>query len=311
MKRNFTISRGSLDGLEAFLAVAARQSFRKAAADLGISTSAVSQAVRALETRVGVALFARTTRSVGLTEAGQRFLARAQPAFEELAAAAANARDLGEKPSGLLRLTVPPSVVPLILQPMFAGFLDAYPEIVLEISSSERLEDLVTGGFDAGIRMGQLVEKDMVAIRLTPPFRFLCVARPDYLARRGAPDRPDALRGHACLRLRRTDGTAAPWRFDSPTGLVDAHVSGPFIANDYPTLLMAAREGVGIAQVPEPIVGDLVSSGALSIVLERYSPPLPGVFIYYPDRRQVLLKLRAFIDYVSGCGRAEDGRPQV
>ena len=307
------MSRNVLDGVETFLEVAARRSFRKAGAELGVSASAVSQSVRTLEARLGVALFARTTRSVGLTEAGQRLLARARPALEELRAAAADARGLGEKPSGLLRLTVPRGVVPILLQPIVAAFLDAFPEVALEIAVSERLEDLVAGGFDAGVRMGQYLEQDMVTVRLTPPFRFLCVARPDYLARRGAPASPEALRDHACLRLRRTDGSIQPWRFTTVAGPVEAQIDGPFIANDYPTLVMAALEGVGVAQVPEPVVRGLITEGKLNVVLEPFSPASTGVFLYYPDRRQVLPKLRAFIDHVrrpeSGGNGPAESRP--
>src|SRR5438876_8205209 len=211
MKRNFTVRQGALDGVEAFLSVAEHRSFRKAAAELGVTPSAISQAVRALEARVGAALFIRTTRSVGLTEAGERFLLRAKPAFEELVAAGEVARDLGQRPAGLLRLTVPRSVVPILLEPVIASFCAAYPEVEVEIAASEELVDLATGGFDAGIRMGQFIAADMVAIRLTKPLPFVIVASPAYLARRGRPERPDDLREHACLRLRRSNGALATW----------------------------------------------------------------------------------------------------
>src|SRR6516225_10074882 len=175
MKQNFTVRRGALDGVEAFLSVAQHRNFRKAAAELGVTPSAVSQAVRALEARLGAALFIRTTRSVGLTEAGQRFLDRAGPAFEEVAAAGEAARDVGGRPTGRLRLTVPRVVAPLILEPVIASFCQAYPEIELEIAASEEMVDLAVGGFDAGIRLGQSIAPDMVALRLTPPFPFVVV----------------------------------------------------------------------------------------------------------------------------------------
>src|SRR5689334_5170540 len=196
MKQNFTVRQGALDGVEAFLSVARHRSFRRAAAELGVTPSAMSQAVRALEARIGAVLFIRTTRSVSLTEAGERFLSRAKPAFEELVAASAVARDLGQRPSGLLRLTVPRAVVPLLVEPLVASFCKAYPEVEVEIAASEQLVDLATGGFDAGIRPGQSVEADMIAVRLTPPFPFAIVGSPDYLARRGKPKRPDDLRQH-------------------------------------------------------------------------------------------------------------------
>src|SRR5690242_10709967 len=211
MKQDFTVRQGALDGVEAFLSVAQHRSFRRAAAELGVTPSAVSQAVRTLETRIGAALFLRTTRSVGLTEAGERFLERAKPAFEELVAAGAVARDLGQRPSGTLRLTAPRAVVPLLLQPLIASFCRAYPEIEVEVSADEELVDIAAGGFDAGIRMGQYIAADMVALRLTPPFRFIVVGTPDYLRRHGKPERPDDLRTHACLRLRRANGALGLW----------------------------------------------------------------------------------------------------
>ena len=211
MKQNFTVRHGALDGVEAFLSVAQRRSFRRAAAELGVTPSAISQAVRALETRVGAALFIRTTRSVGLTEAGERFLARAKPAFEELVAASEVARKLGERPAGRLRLSVPRAVVPILLEPLIASFCQAYPEVEVEIAASEELIDIAAEGFDAGIRLGQFIAADMVAVRLTPPFRLVVVGSPAYLARSGRPERPDDLRRHACLRLRRSNGALALW----------------------------------------------------------------------------------------------------
>src|SRR5262249_36670072 len=187
MKQNFTVRQGALDGVETFLSVARHHSFRKAAAALGVTPSAVSQAVRALEARVGAALLARTTRSVGLTEAGQRFFARAAPAFDELVAASDAARDPRPRPAGLLRLAVPRGVVPLILEPVIASFCHAYPEIELEIAASDEMVDLAAGGFDAGIRLGQFIAPDMVAVRLTRPFPFVVVGSPEYLARHGRP----------------------------------------------------------------------------------------------------------------------------
>src|SRR5262245_54027253 len=189
MKRNFTIRQGALDGVEAALGVAQHRSFRKAATELGVTPSAISQAVRAVEARVGAALFIRTTRSVGLTEAGERFLSRAKPAFEELVAASAAARDLGQRPSGLLRLTMPRAVVPILLQPLIASFCQAYPEIEVEIAASGELVDIASQGFDAGIRLGQFVAADMVAARVTQPFRLVAVGSPDYLRQRKRPER--------------------------------------------------------------------------------------------------------------------------
>src|SRR5579862_3347130 len=298
MKQNFTVRRGALDGVEAFLSVAQHRSFRRAAAELGVTPSAASQAVRALEARIGAALFTRTTRSVGLTEAGQRFLERAAPAFDELVAAGEVARDLGQRPTGLLRLCVPRAVVPLILEPVIASFCRAYPEIELEIAASEELVDLAAGGFDAGIRLGQFIAADMVAVRLTQPFPFVVVGSPDYLQGRKRPERIDDLRGHACLRMRRSNGSIAPWPFVDGNKAVEAIVSGPLVAHDYPTLIGAAIQGLGLAQVPAPIAEAPIADGRLQALLTPFAVTVPGVFLYYPGRRQILPKLRAFIEHV-------------
>ncbi len=298
MKRNFTVRQGALDGVEAFLAVAHHRSFRQAAATLGVTPSAISQAVRALESRVGAALFIRTTRSVGLSEAGARFLARAKPAFDELVAAGEVARDLGRRPAGLLRLTVPRAVVPILLEPLIASFCKAYPEIEVEIAASADLVDIAAEGFDAGIRLGQFIEADMIAVRLTPSFPLTVVGSPDYLRRRQRPERIDDLRGHACLRMRRTNGSITPWSFMNGNESIEVIVAGPLIANDMPTLLGAAVKGLGLAQVPEPIAAGAVKAGQLVRVLERFAPVAPGVFLYYPGHRQMTPKLRAFIDHV-------------
>ncbi|MCS3452885.1 MULTISPECIES: LysR family transcriptional regulator [Bradyrhizobium] len=304
MKQNFTVRQGALDGVEAFLAVAQHRSFRRAAAELGVTPSAISQAVRALEARLGAVLFIRTTRSVGLTDAGERFLARARPAFEELVAASGAARELGQKPAGLLRLTVPRSVVPILLEPLIASFCKAYPEIEVELAASEELVDLAAGGFDAGIRMGQFINPDMVAVRLTKPFPFAIVGSPDYLARRGRPKRPDDLRRHACLRLRRSNGGLAPWSLNDNGRSIELAVSGSFIGHDFPTLVGAAVEGVGLAQVPAPLVSGAVKEKKLVRVLDAFAPTTPGVFLYYPGHRQIMPKLRAFIDHVKSRPRA-------
>src|SRR5271168_4896091 len=298
MKQNFTVRRSALDGVEAFLSVAQHRSFRKAAAALGVTPSAMSQAVRALEARVGAALFIRTTRSVGLTEAGERFLLRAKPAFEELVAASEFARDLGKRPAGLLRLTVPRAVVPILLEPLIASFCQAYPEVEVEIAASADLVDIAAAGFDAGIRLGQFIEADMIAVRLTPSFPLAVVGSPGYLRRRQRPELIDDLRRHACLRMRRTNGSITPWSFVDGNEAVEVIVSGPLIANDMPTVLGAAVEGMGLAQVPAPIATGAVTAGKLVRVLEQFAPMTPGVFLYYPGHRQLMPKLRAFIDHV-------------
>jgi DNA-binding transcriptional LysR family regulator len=298
VKQRYTVRRGALEGIEAFLATARHRSFRRAADQLGVTPSAVSQAVRSLEARVGAVLFFRTTRSVGLTEAGQRFFDRADPAFDELVAAAEAARGLGQSPAGLLRLSVPRGVVPLILEPIIASFCEAHPQIEVEIAASEQMVDLAESGFDAGIRLGQFIAPDMVALRLTKPFPFVVVGSPQYLDRRGRPRALADLRDHACLRRRRSSGGVAPWNFIDGNKTVDAIVSGPLIAHDYPTLIGAAEQGLGLAQVPEPLAASAIRKGKLEAVLPRFAPNTPGVFLYHLGRRQMLPKLRAFIDFV-------------
>ncbi|WP_019451442.1 LysR family transcriptional regulator [Cupriavidus sp. BIS7] len=306
MKQNFTVRQGALDGVEVFLSVAQHRSFRKAAAELGVTPSAISQTVRVLEARIGAALFIRTTRSVGLTEAGEQFLARAKPAFEELVAASEVARGLGQRPAGLLRLSVPRAVIPILLEPLIVSFCRAYPEVEVELAASKEVIDLAAEGFDAAVRLGHLVAPDMVAVPMTPPFRLIVVGSPDYFAERSRPTHPNDLRQHACLRWRRTNGAIALWSFNDSDSdsdsdsdqTIEIAVSGPLIANDYSSMLGAAMEGLGLAQIPEPLATGALSSGKLIHVLEAYAPVRPGVFLCYPGRRQIMPKLRAFIDHV-------------
>jgi DNA-binding transcriptional LysR family regulator len=304
MKQNFTIRQGALDGVEAALAVARHRSFRRAAAELAVTPSAISQTIRSLEARVGAALFIRTTRSVGLTEAGERFLVRAKPAFEELVAASAAARDLGQRPAGVLRLSVPRAVVPILLEPLIASFCRDYPEIEIEIAAREELIDIAKEGFDAGIRFGQLIATDMVAVRLTPPFRLMIVGSPAYLARAARPARPGDLQRHACLRFRRSNGALALWQLNDNSRSIEVAVTGPLIAHDFATMLAAALEDIGLAQLPEPMVREHLAAGRLVSVLDGYAPLAPGMFLYHPGRRQVLPKLRAFIDHVKSRSNA-------
>ncbi len=298
MKQNFTVRHGALDGVEAFLRVARHNSFRRAATDLGVTPSAISQAVRTLEARIGVALFQRTTRSVGLTEAGERFLARAKPAFEELVTASQAARDLGQRPSGLLRLAVPRAAIPILLEPLIASFCKSFPEVEVEVAASEDLVDLASHGFDAGVRLGQFIAADMVTVRLTPSFPLVVVASPGYLREHKAPKRIEDLHQHACLRMRRSNGAIAPWSFVVGNKAVEVAVAGPLIANNYPTLLGSAAEGLGLAQVPSPIAAAALKAGKLLRVLDAFAPTAPGVFLYYSNRQQMMPKLRAFIDHV-------------
>jgi DNA-binding transcriptional LysR family regulator len=316
MKHSYTIPRNLLDGVEAFLRVAERGSFRAAAEDLGVSPSAISQTVRQLEDRIGVPLFIRTTRSVGLTEAGQMFHAGAAPAFAGLVAAWENARTLGERPAGLLRLNMPRAVVPLLIEPIIADFCAKYPDVDVEVAGEDAIIDLAASGHDAGIRLGELLEADMVCVRLTPPFRFVIVGAPAYLDGRGRPQSPADLKGHDCIRQRiGGSGRLLHWNLQDGNRSIDITVKGRVIVSDNEALVAMAERGLGLAMVSEPLVLDQLADGRLEIVLDRFAPSTPGLFLHYPGHAQVLPKLRAFIDHVkaavaSGMLDRLQGRPQ-
>lgn len=294
--------RGSeLDGLVAFLTVAERRSFTAAAVELGVSPSAVSQTVRALEARVGVPLLARTTRDVALTEAGRRFLERARPAVGDIRTAFREASSLGERPSGLLRLNVPRAALAPVIEPMLAAFCERHPEVTVEIFVDDRFANIVEEGFDAGIRLGEFVAADMVAVRLTPPFRLVVVGSPDYFARHGRPSRPADLKDHRCINFRQTTrGGLYHWEFTEEGRDIVVAVDGPVIVNEGGIMVEAAAMGLGLAYLLEPATAPLVEAGRLERVLVPYCSDTPGFFLYYPSRHQVMPKLRAFIDAVTG-----------
>ncbi|MDR7058500.1 MULTISPECIES: LysR family transcriptional regulator [unclassified Sphingopyxis] len=298
MKQDLTIPQGALDGIEAFLRVAERRSFSAAAADLGVSPSAISQTVKALEARVGAPLFMRTTRSVGLTQAGEMFLERAAPAYSGLADAYEAARNLGNRPAGRLRINLMRGAVQPLFEPIIAGFCETYPEIELEIYADDALADLSAGGFDAGVRMGEALDADMIAVRLTGSFRFVVAAAPAYLDKHGRPQTPEDLRDHRCVRFRLASGGLMPWTFERGNRDFDVAVTGPIIVNDWIAALVAMRAGVAMGMMAEPMATAMVESGELELVLTDHAASTSGLFLYYPGRKQVMPKLRAFIDYV-------------
>jgi DNA-binding transcriptional LysR family regulator len=298
MKKDYTIPRGQLDGVEAFLRVAERRSFRAAADDLGVSPSAVSQTVKALEARVGVPLLARTTRSVGLTEAGERFLAGARPAFEDLSDAFDAARSFGERPAGLLRITLPTSVIPFVIAPVIAGFCAAYPSVEVEVVGDNNFVDLAESGFDAGIRLGESLAADAIAVRLSPPFDYCVAGAPDYFDAHGVPAHPRDLRHHRCIRIRMPRGGLFPWGFEEAGRMFDVAVDGPLITNESGLAKAAAMGGAGLAYLAVPQVEEELADGRLRLALEAFACRSPGVFLYYPSRGQVLPKLRVFIDWL-------------
>ena len=229
MKQDLTIPHGALDGIEAFLRVAERRSFSAAASDLGVSPSAISQTVKALEARIGAPLFMRTTRSVGLTQAGEMFLERAAPAYSGLADAYEAARNLGNRPAGRLRINLMRGAVQPLFEPIIAGFCETYPEIELEIYADDALSDLSAGGFDAGVRMGESLDADVIAVRLTGPFRFVVAGTPAYFEKYGRPETPEDLRNHRCVRFRLASGGLMPWTFEKGNRDFDVSVTGPVI----------------------------------------------------------------------------------
>ena len=297
MKQDLTIPQGALDGIEAFLRVAERRSF-SAAADLGVSPSAISQTIKTLEARVGAPLFMRTTRSVGLTQAGEMFLERAAPAYSGLADAYEAARNLGNRPAGRLRINLMRGAVQPLFEPIIAGFCETYPDIELEIYADDALADLSAGGFDAGVRMGESLDADVIAVRLTGPFRFVVAAAPAYLDKHGRPETPEELRDHRCIRFRLATGALMPWTFEKGNREYDVGVTGPVIVNDWIAALVAIRSGVAMGMMAEPMAKAMVANGELELVLTDYCAATSGLFLYYPGRKQVMPKLRAFIDYV-------------
>jgi DNA-binding transcriptional LysR family regulator len=298
MRRGFTIGHDQVSGVIAFLRVAELKSFRAAAAELGLSPSALSQTIRGLEARLGVALLTRTTRKVGLTQAGERFLEHARPAIERLSVGFEAAQAMGAEVTGLLRLNIPRPLLRFFAERVLPEFCTAYPSVELELFAEDGLVNIVEEGFDAGIRLGELLEADMVAIRLTPPFRFVVVGAPSYFAQHGHPARPEDLKEHQCIRSRRSSRRSIyHWEFDEDGREIEVEVRGPLIHNDTQLNITAAVMGLGLAYTPEPLAKLHLDRGELQTTLMAFAPSSPGMFLYYPSRAQALPKLRAFVDF--------------
>jgi DNA-binding transcriptional LysR family regulator len=285
--------------LSAFVAVAEHRNFTRAAAQLGISPSTLSQTIRAFEERLGVRLFNRTTRSVALTEVGERLLVEAQPVLDGIDKAIEAVNSFRDKPVGTLRLSMPRAVAREIVSPLLAQFLAKFPEITLEVSTDDTHSDIVAGHFDAGIRIGERIAKDMIAVRLLEEFRVLAVASPAYLARHPAPATPEDLHAHNCIRLRWDwDGAIQPWIFEKAGRRVEVPVGGSLILNDMYLLRSAVREGIGIGYLGEPVISTPIANGHLVPLLGEWCGHMSGIYLYYPSRRQVPAPLRAFIDFL-------------
>ncbi|HDR8906786.1 LysR family transcriptional regulator [Burkholderia multivorans] len=295
-----------LGDLNAFVAVARAKGFREAARTTGTSASGLSEAVRRLETQLGVRLLHRTTRSVAPTEAGQRLLARLMPALSEVEAALDVVNSFRERPAGTLKLNVPLSAARLVLPSIVPRFLAAYPEIRLELVVEESFVDILEVGCDAGIRYDERLEQDMIAIPIGPRSqRFATAAAPEYLDRRGRPNHPSELLGHACLRGRFASGSMPLWEFERGGEVVRVDPSGPLvvqIGGAVDLVVEAARSGLGIVHLYEEWLRPHLDSGALEPVLEGWWRPFSGPYLYYPGRRLVPAPLRAFIDFIKAEG---------
>ena len=287
-----------LNELTAFAAVARLRSFRQAALERGVSASALSHALRALEERLGVRLLNRTTRSVTPTEAGQLLLARLAPAMREIDDALLDLSTMQDVPAGKLRLNVPRPAARLLLAPMLASFVARYPRVQVEVVTDDGMIDIVRDGFDAGIRFGEQVAADMIAVPVGAPQPFVVVASPAYLAAHGAPATPRDLLAHACIGRRFPSGRQYAWEFGREEDAVSIAVGGPLLFDDDELMLRAARDGAGLAYVYEADARADIAAGRLACVLEHCLPPPPRYFLYYPSRRQVPPVLRAFVDMV-------------
>ena len=290
------MQRAGLSDLSAFVAVATHRSFSRAAAELGLSPSALSHTVRSLEERLDLRLLNRTTRSVAPTEAGERLLERLRPALRDIDDALEDANAFRDKPVGRLRLNVPRSAALLALAPVMTRFIRAYPQMRLEITTEDRLVDIVAGGYDAGVRFGESVERDMVAVRISPDLRLAVVGAPAYFAAHPKPRKPHDLQDHGCIRFRLPSGSLYRWEFEKNGEPLEVEVAGPLTLSDQQLMVQAALDGAGLAMVLENHARADLKARRLVRVLSDWCPPFPGYFLYYPSRRQVPAGLRAFID---------------
>ncbi|WNG16020.1 LysR family transcriptional regulator [Cystobacter fuscus] len=290
--------RSGLIELETVLAVARHGSFRAAARQLGMSTSAVSSAVAGLEARLKARLFHRTTRSVALTEAGQRYVQRIAPAVAEIRGASEEINSQPEAPAGTLRINSPNDAVQMIFEPLLLEYLNRHPRMNLDIVSEARLIDIVADGFDAGIRLAEAVPQDMVSMPLSDDLRMVVVGSPAYFAKHGKPRTPDDLTGHAAIRMRLSHGGLYRWELERRGEALEIDLPPRLVLNDQRTVLTAVRAGVGLAFLSEWHLADDLASGRLVTVLEDWCPPFPGLRLYYPRHRYVPAGLKALVELI-------------
>lgn len=288
-----------LSAVVAFTRVAHHGSFTRAAAELEVSPSALSQTVRGLEAQLGMRLLNRTTRKVGLTEHGAQFLAQVRPALEMIGGAFDSLDDARQRPNGTLRINLARVTASIVVMPGLDEFRRRYPDLSLDLAIHDGFVDLIAGGFDAGIRLGESLAQDMVAVPVSGPMRMCVVGSPDYFRRRGRPQTPGQLAGHECIRYRFVgSGVIAPWEFERDGQSLKIEPKGHLLVNDGEVLIDAARQGLGLAYIFEAAVEDELRSGKLQRVLGDWCEPFPGFFLYYPSRAQMPLKLRVFIDFL-------------
>jgi DNA-binding transcriptional LysR family regulator len=279
--------RQNINDLIAFRGVARERSFTRAAAQMGVSPSALSHTIRSLEERLGVRLLTRTTRSVAPTEAGERLLATIGPRLDEIEAELVSLSELRDRPAGTIRITTGIHAAETILWPAMARLLPDYPDVAVEISVNAGFVDIVAERFDAGVRLGETIAEDMVAVRIGADMRMAAVASTSYLATRKPPRTPQELSEHNCINLRfPTLGGLYAWEFEKAGRALNVHVEGQVIANDIAIAKQAALDGLGIAYLPEDYVLEEVEAGTLMRVLADWTPPFPGYYLYYPSRRQ-------------------------
>jgi DNA-binding transcriptional LysR family regulator len=303
------MNREDWGSLAAFAVVAEERSFTRAAARLGVSPSALSHTVRRLEERLRIQVLARSTRSVSTTEAGERLLARLRPAIDEISGAVEDLRRLLGRPSGLVRITASRTAARMVIAPALPRFIERYPEIVVEVLIEPGFTDIVARRFDAGIRLGESLEKDVVAVPVTGPLRMAVVGAPQYFASRAKPSTPQDLGQHRCINFRLPSaGTIYKWEFERGHRKMEVGVDGPLTFDDEGMILDAALAGLGLAYVVEDQVTSLLRAGALWRVLEDWCPPFAGFFLYYPGRRQVSPALAAFIEAVRVPAKTKKGR---
>ncbi len=280
------MARDELSELRAFITVAKERSFTKAAARIGVSASALSHTIRALEDRLGLRLLTRTTRSVSTTEAGERLFQTIAPHFDQIRAELDALSELRDKPSGTLRISSGIHAAETILRPKLAAFLPQYPDVTVEVSIDNGFVDIVGEHFDAGVRLGESISKDMIAVRIGPDWRFLVVGAPDYFARRSPPEHPGELTNHQCINLRMASaGGLYAWEFEKDGRELDVRVGGQMIYDSIVQVLHAAVDGLGLAFVPEDLAQPYIEAGQLQVALSDWCPPVQGYHLYYPNRR--------------------------